>query len=97
MAADRAHNHRFEEDLIGLDPNDPEAQAFAAHLDRMERCEPAFTIEASLRGFSDFADSSIRASGPRWFLAALIAALVVLGVLFSAWEIIARAMEWLFD
>jgi hypothetical protein len=95
MASEPAHQRRFEEDLIGLDPWDPEAQAFAAHLDRMQRCEPAFTIEASLRGVSDFADNSTRAGGPRWFLAALIAALIVLGVLFSAWDIIVRAVEWL--
>ncbi|WP_027947012.1 hypothetical protein [Amycolatopsis taiwanensis] len=95
MATEPARNHRFEEDLVGLDPADPEAQAFAAHLDRMERCEPAFTVEASLQGVSDFADSSTRASGPRWFFAALVAALIVLGVLVSAWDIIVRAVEWL--
>lgn len=96
MATEPArHQHRFEEDLVGLDPADPEAQAFAAHLDRMEHCEPAFTVEASLKGVSDFADSSTRADGPRWFLAAMVAALIVLGVLVSAWDILVRAVEWL--
>jgi hypothetical protein len=87
--------HRFEEDLIGLDPTDPEARAFAAHLDRMERCEPAFTVEASLHGVADFADSSNRASGLRWWLAATVAALIVFGVIFDAWHIIGHALAWL--
>jgi hypothetical protein len=90
-----AYRHRFHEDLIGLDPADPEAQAFAAHLDRMERCGPTFTIEASLRGVSEFADSSNRATGLRWWLAALIAALIVFGVVVSAWHIIVAALTWL--
>ncbi|HKS49332.1 MAG TPA: hypothetical protein VJT49_30335 [Amycolatopsis sp.] len=95
--ADRepARNHRFDEDLIGLDPSDPEAQAFAAHLDRMERCEPTFTIEASLHGVAEFADSSNRASGLKWWLAVAVAALIVLGVLVSSWDIIVRAVAWL--
>lgn len=95
--ADRepARNHRFDEDLVGLDPRDPEARAFAAHLDRMQRCEPAFTIEASLNGVAEFADASNRTGGLRWWLAATIAALIVLGVIVSSWDIVVRAVEWL--
>ena len=48
---------RFDDDLIGLDPDDPEARAFAEHLDRMQRCDPAFTVEGSLRGVAEFADT----------------------------------------
>ena len=53
-------NPRFHEDLVGLDPYDPEALAFAEHLDRIERSGPNYTIEAALDGVSDFADSSNR-------------------------------------
>jgi hypothetical protein len=39
---------RFSDDLIGLDPADPEAKAFAEHLDRMERERPGYTVEGYL-------------------------------------------------
>jgi hypothetical protein len=93
--ADRERNPRFDEDLIGLDPEDPEAQAFAEHLDRMQRCEPGFTIEASLNRVADFAESSSRAGGLRWWTAAAVAALIVFGVLVASWDIIVRALQWL--
>jgi hypothetical protein len=93
--AERERNPRFDEDLIGLDPDDPEAQAFAEHLDRMERCEPGFTIEASLDRVADFADSSTRAGGLRWWTAALVAVLIVFGVVVASWDIIVRALQWL--
>jgi hypothetical protein len=92
---DPARHRRFDDDLIGLDPHDPDVQAFAEHLDRMERAEPAFTIEASLDRVRDFAEASNRASGLRWWLAAIVAALIVLGVAVSAWDIIVRAIAWL--
>lgn len=88
-------NPRFDEDLIGLDPTDPEAQAFAEHLDRMQRCEPAFTVEASINGVADFADSSNRLGGIRWWGAALLATLIIIGVLVASWDIIVRALQWL--
>ena len=92
---DPARNPRFAEDLIGLDPYDPEAQAFAAHLDRIERCAPGFTVEASLDRVAEFADSSNRATGLRWWLAATVAALIVFGVVYGSWDIIVRALHWL--
>ena len=54
---------RFADDLVGLDPDDPEARAFAAHLDRMERVRPMFTVEGELGGVRDFAESANRMSG----------------------------------
>lgn len=93
--AEGAHDPRFSEELIGLDPDDPEVQAFAAHLDRMRRCEPGFTIEGSLRQVQDFADSSARAGGLRWWVAALIAVLIVFGVVVASWDIVVRAIQWL--
>jgi hypothetical protein len=89
MAHNRPHP-RFYDDLVGLDPDDPEARAFAEHLDRMEKCRPAYTIEASLEGVADFAESSNRLGGARWLAAAVLSTLILLGVLFSAWELLSR-------
>jgi len=94
-SAERGRNPRFDDELVGLDPSDPDAQAFAAHLDRMQRCEPAFTVEASISGVGDFADSSNRAGGLRWWTAVLIVALILVGVLFTAWDTIGRVLVWL--
>lgn len=86
---------RFHEDLVGLDPHDPEACAFAEHLDRMERCRPNFTVEASIDGVADFADSSNRLGGLRWWIAAFLATLIIVGVIVAAWDIVERALLWL--
>lgn len=86
---------RFHEDLVGLDPFDPEARAFAEHLDRIERCGPTFTIEACLDGVSDFADSSNRLGGLRWWISAAVVVLMVIGVMVAAWDIVGRAIQWL--
>ncbi|MPY77494.1 MAG: hypothetical protein GEV04_03170 [Actinophytocola sp.] len=88
-------NSRFTEDLIGLDPDDPEARAFAAHLDRMERSGPNFTIEASLDGVADFAESTNRVGGVRRDAAWLIVTLILLGVLVGAWDTLRAALTWL--
>ncbi|WP_028922880.1 hypothetical protein [Pseudonocardia acaciae] len=69
---------RFDDELLGLDPDDPEAQAFAAHLDRMHRERPTFTVEGYLDGVSDFADSANRASGERRLGAVLLVSLLLL-------------------
>lgn len=90
-----ARHRRFDDELVGLDPDDPDAQAFAAHLDRMQRCDPAFTVEGSLRGVADFADSSNRAGGLRWFVAVAVVALILFGVLVAAWDILGEAVNWL--
>jgi hypothetical protein len=73
------HGERVAEELIGLDRDDPETQAFAEHLDRMHRDRPCFTVEGYLDGVSDFADSANRARGGRW-LAAVVLTLLLLGV-----------------
>ena len=68
---------RFDDELLGLDPDDPEAQAFAAHLDRMQRQGPAFTVEGYLEGVRAFADSANRAEGGRrWAAVALVGLLL---------------------
>ncbi|TWE21990.1 hypothetical protein FHX69_3223 [Prauserella muralis] len=86
---------RFDDELVGLDPDDPETQAFAEHLDRMQRTGPAFTVEASLRGVADFAEGSNRAGGLRWFVAVLLVCLILLGVLVSAWDTLGNLLDWL--
>lgn len=93
--AEGERNPRFEEELIGLDPDDPEVQAFAAHLDRMQRCEPGFTVEASLSRVADFAESSTRAGGLRYWVAAIVVVLIVFGVIVASWDIIVHAIHWL--
>ena len=81
-----ARSRQFDDELVGLDPDDPEAQAFAEHLDRMQRQSPAFTVEGYLEGVRDFADSANRAQGERRWLAVLIVVLLLVGVLFVVWE-----------
>jgi hypothetical protein len=69
---------RFDDELLGLDPDDPEAQAFAAHLDRMQRQGPTFTVEGYLDGVRAFADSANRAEGGRrWAAVVLVGLLLV--------------------
>ncbi|MDQ4102739.1 MAG: hypothetical protein M3186_03115 [Actinomycetota bacterium] len=74
---------RLDDDLIGLDRDDPEVQAFAAHLDRTHRLRPGFTIEGFLSDVTDLAESANRAQGPRWLAAVLVVALVLAVML---WE-----------
>ena len=81
-------SRRFHDDLVGLDPDDPEARAFAAHLDRMERVRPTFTVEGELSGVRDFAESANRAGGLRHWAAVLMAFLVVLGVAYAGYEVL---------
>jgi hypothetical protein len=79
-------SRQFDDELLGLDPDDPEAQAFAAHLDRMQRQRPAFTVEGYLEGVRDFAESANRAEGGRWWAAVTVVVLLLLGVAWVVWE-----------
>jgi hypothetical protein len=82
---------RFDNELIGLDRDDPEAQAFAAHLDRMHREHPAFTIEGYLDGVGMFAESANRAEGERRLAAVgvvLLLLAVVAGVVWDALQFV---------
>lgn len=76
---DSGRSGRFDDELLGLDPDDPEAQAFAAHLDRMQRERPTFTVEGYLDGVREFADSANEARGGRR-LAAVVVVLLLLAV-----------------
>lgn len=87
-------NSRFSDDLIGLDPADPEAQAFAEHLDNMERCRGGFTVEASLQAVADFADSSRQLRGSRRALVSLVVTLMLLGILAATWDTVSALGKW---
>jgi hypothetical protein len=77
---------RFDDELLGLDPHDPEAQAFAAHLDRMQRQRPTFTVEGYLDGVREFAESANRAEGGRRWAAVLLVGLLLVGVGYAVYE-----------
>jgi hypothetical protein len=82
-------SRQFDDELIGLDPDDPEARAFAAHLDRMQRQTPAFTVEGYLDGVRDFADSANRAQGGRRLAAVVVVVLLLVGAAYVVWEALA--------
>ncbi len=81
MSSDRSP--RFDDDLLGLDPDDPEARAFAAHLDRMQRV-PSCSVEGYIRGVGDFAESANRLRGSQ---RAAAVGVTVLLLLVAAWVI----------
>lgn len=76
----RNPSDRFDDDLVGLDRDDPEAQAFARHLDKMQRNDPGYTVESSIRKVADFAESGSHLGGLRWWFAVLIIGLMLFGV-----------------
>jgi hypothetical protein len=86
---------RFGEDLVGLDPNDPDAQAFAAHLDRMERSHSSFTVEGYLADVGDFASSANRAGGLRRVVAVGVVGLLLLVVVYTLWNAIVATLSML--
>jgi hypothetical protein len=79
---------RFDDDLIGLDRNDPEAKAFAEHLDRMERVPNGYTVEGYLAGVTDFAESANRSTGHRRLMVGLVVLLILLGLGFATWNLL---------
>lgn len=77
---------RFADDMIGLDPHDPEVQAFAAHLDRLEQPRSRATVEGMLQGVEDFAQSANRAGGRRRLFAVVVVTLILVGVVLTVWN-----------
>ena len=77
---------RLEDELIGLDPEDPETQEFKAHLERQHRTHPSFTVEGYLSDMGEFADSANRLGGHRKLMASILALLILLGVIITAWD-----------
>lgn len=89
----RGPTGRFADDLIGLDPNDPEVRAFAAHLDRMEDPGDSLTVEGYLNGVQRFADSANRTGGVRRHGVLLVVGLVLLGVAVAAWNAVVLIVQ----
>jgi hypothetical protein len=74
------------DELIGLDPDDPETLAFAEHLRRMQTPTNSFTVEGYVRGFADFANSANRANGHRRLMAVILVGLILIGVGWAVWQ-----------
>ncbi len=85
---DPDHEPRVADELIGLDPDDPETQAFAAHLARQHRIRPGYTVEGYISGVGDFADSANRLGGHHKLMATILVLLILLGVTVAAWDAI---------
>lgn len=92
----KQRSDRFDEDLIGLDPDDPEAQAFAEHLDRVEKVHSRYTIEGYLADMSDFADGANRLGGHYRLMAMILALVILFGVAVAAWDTIMYLLSMLF-
>ncbi len=85
MGDSKDERERFQEELIGLDPQDPETKAFAEHLDRMKRQRPGYTVEGYLEGVQDFADSANRTTGHQRLVAVIVVGMILLGVILTIW------------
>ena len=81
------------DELIGLDPDDPETRAFAEHLRRMHAPTNSFTVEGYLRGVGEFANSANRANGHRRLMAVILVGLLLLGVVWAAWQTIVEVFS----
>jgi hypothetical protein len=84
----RKQSKRFQDDLIGLDPEDPEARAFAEHLDRVEKVRSGYTVEGYLDDMSDFADGANRLGGHHRLMVTILALLILTGFAIAAWDAI---------
>jgi hypothetical protein len=85
---DEQERRRLDDDLIGLDRDDPEVQAFSEHLDRTHQLRPSFTVEGYLSGVSDFADSANRTQGLRRIAAVVVVTLILLGAATTVWGVV---------
>ncbi len=83
---DAGQRRWLDDELIGLDRDDPEVQAFSAHLTRIHRNHPGFTVEGYLSGVRDFADSANRTQGLARLAAVLVVGLLLLGAAFAVWQ-----------
>jgi hypothetical protein len=93
----KATSDEVDDDLIGLDPEDPEVQAFAEHLDRVQRVRPNYTVEGYLSGMSDFADGANRLGGHHRLMATILAMLILLGVAVAVWNVLGYLLGVLFN
>jgi hypothetical protein len=88
---------RFDDELLGLDPDDPEARAFAEHLQRQNRVNPSFTVEGYLSDMTDFAGSANRLGGHRKLMASILVLLILLGVTVAVWDVLVYALSTFAD
>jgi hypothetical protein len=93
---DEPPDKRFHEDLIGLDPQDPEVREFADHLDRIERSRSGYTVEGYIGGISDFADSANRLGGHRRLMALIVITLILGGVGVAVWDAVVFVLSTTF-
>jgi hypothetical protein len=77
---------RVDDELLGLDPDDPETQAFKEHLERQHTVRPSYTVEGYISGVGDFADSANRLGGHKKLMAGILVVLIMLGVVVAAWD-----------
>ncbi|HEY0447841.1 hypothetical protein [Actinophytocola sp.] len=84
---------KFDDELLGLDPDDPEARAFAEHLQRQHRTHPGFTVEGYLSGMGDWAASANRLGGHRKLMASILVLLILLGVTIAVWDALVYAIS----
>jgi len=89
-------SRRFDDELVGLDPDDPEARRFAEHLDRIQRVGPSYTVEGYISGMGDFADSANRLGGHRKLMAVILVVLIMLGVTVAVWDAVVFVVTTLF-
>ncbi len=85
MGDSKDEREQIQEELVGLDPHDPETQAFAQHLGRMKRERPGYTVEGYLDGVGDFADSANRTTGHRRLMAVIVVGLLLLAAVLTIW------------
>jgi hypothetical protein len=84
---------QFDNELVGLDPDDPEARAFAEHLRRQHQVHPGFTVEGYLSDMRDFAGSANRLGGHRKLMASILVLLILLGVTVAVWDALVYAIS----
>ena len=89
-------SERFHDELLGLDPDDPEARAFAEHLDRVEKVRSGYTVEGYLADMSDFADGANRHGGHYRLMVTILALLILAGFAVAAWDALTYLLTALF-
>ncbi|HEV7652420.1 MAG TPA: hypothetical protein VGP26_30055 [Actinophytocola sp.] len=82
----------LDDELLGLDPDDPETRAFAEHLRRTRQVHPSFTVEGYLSDMTDFAASANRLGGHRKLMASILVLLILLGVTVALWDALMYAV-----
>ena len=85
---DDGAEERIADELIGLDPDDPETKAFAEHLRRMQAPANSYTVEGYLQGVGEFANSANRANGHRRLMAVIVVGLILISVAYTIFQVL---------